>query len=796
MLSTLLKGGTPADLKRSDGKMAVDLARAQRSGRMLKCLQDFGVATAAPAAEVALDNGSLTPWPTPMDSEVDAAAALATAEAAQTKKHGEPEPPIDKAFTRPSQSSRVVMARGTDGKPLDLLMTKVDLKRGPCPQNVFYRMQVIHELNQDNFFLFTQWGMIGQRGQFQTTPFESLAKATAEFLKIFKSKAGNDWNDRSNFEQKHLKYLLHELKYPTVGVKDVLNMAKWKRLPAKLTPVPLRRLLNVGSGQQLLANALQETQVEQPLGALKMQPLAAARALLDRIKVVLQQRMEWQLKSEPNGDELQTIMDELASASARLFELIPQQNFSHSRVQPIADMRTWKLWRHKLEITDDITCAARLLLGAQAKISTMSPVDYLYSAMGIRAEPLAADSEELHLLERYINRSAPGECKLFSGEGALPLKEKEEPKTPAEVEAQLPRWQALQDAVCYTDARCDVKQHHAGVAAVAGGTFKEYASQGGAICVRQPTQSRPALWVQTIVDGSPALVKLSDRERASNVAAVYRMDRKGEEQRAGGETATLLFHGSGVANALSILSGGLRVKPPGAAQAGSAFGHGLYFANAYTKSSGYSPGHNGVGLMLLCEVALGKELASQQFGFSQTVIDARVAVAKQKLGLPKDASPADHPALKERIDAITQEAAHMEVDDISGTECDSFHFLSSAAPDPQGSVVHPDGYHVPCGEVVMRNAGQRGPIAGNNATDELIVYDTSKVRLRYVLEIRNQKEIFADVPKPKDDEGDEGDAGAGSPAGPGGPGDGDVHMGDVESDEEDEDKDESGSDDE
>ena len=49
--------------------------------------------------------------------------------------------PVDKAFSKPAANSRAAVALGRDGQPLDLVMTKVDLKKGFFGQNVFYRMQ-------------------------------------------------------------------------------------------------------------------------------------------------------------------------------------------------------------------------------------------------------------------------------------------------------------------------------------------------------------------------------------------------------------------------------------------------------------------------------------------------------------------------------------------------------------------------------------------------------------------------------------------------------------------------------
>ena len=73
---------------------------------------------------------------------------------------------------------------------------------------------------------------------------------------------------------------------------------------------------------------------------------------------------------------------------------------------------------------------------------------------------------------------------------------------------------------------------------------------------------------------------------------------------------TLLWHGSRIINIASILSQGLKIAPPEASAIGCSFGKGLYFADVFEKSAGYCFAHqsNNIGLVLLCEVALGNSL--------------------------------------------------------------------------------------------------------------------------------------------------------------------------------------------
>lgn len=95
------------------------------------------------------------------------------------------------------------------------------------------------------------------------------------------------------------------------------------------------------------------------------------------------------------------------------------------------------------------------------------------------------------------------------------------------------------------------------------------------------------------------------------IIQVFKVKRHGEEERF--ETfrnlhnRKLLWHGSRRSNFAGILSQGLRIAPPEAPVTGYMFGKGIYFADMVSKSANYcftGPANN-IGLMLLCDVALG-----------------------------------------------------------------------------------------------------------------------------------------------------------------------------------------------
>lgn len=174
---------------------------------------------------------------------------------------------------------------------------------------------------------------------------------------------------------------------------------------------------------------------------------------------------------------------------------------------------------------------------------------------------------------------------------------------------------------------------------------------------------------------------------------LFEADRAGEEERfkkfADDKNRMLLWHGSRLTNWMGILSQGLRIAPPEAPVSGYMFGKGVYFADMVSKSANYcfARRENPRAVMLLCEVALGKcnELLQANYHADQ---------------LPKD--------------------------------CLSTHGLGKTAPDPAGMKTLSGGLKVPMGRGIATD------VSGSLRYNEFIVYDTSQIRMRYLMEVEFQ----------------------------------------------------------
>ena len=141
----------------------------------------------------------------------------------------------------------------------------------------------------------------------------------------------------------------------------------------------------------------------------------------------------------------------------------------------------------------------------------------------------------------------------------------------------------------------------------------------------------------------------------------------------------LLWHGTRLANAVGIISRGLCLNPTGVYTTGKMFGNGLYFANSSTKSANYMGITNGVGIMFLCEVALGN--------------------------------------MYERIacEYITELPSGKHSTKGLGTQT------------PEENNIKLNGIKVPIGKLVNSN------VSSSLNYDEFIVYDQTQVKLKYIV---------------------------------------------------------------
>ncbi|RCH89506.1 hypothetical protein CU098_003095 [Rhizopus stolonifer] len=162
----------------------------------------------------------------------------------------------------------------------------------------------------------------------------------------------------------------------------------------------------------------------------------------------------------------------------------------------------------------------------------------------------------------------------------------------------------------------------------------------------------------------------------------------------------LLWHGSRIGNFMGILKQGLRASPRTSSSNGALLGNGIYFADTFKKSLGYSNDTYGQSsspfrIMLLCEVALG----SNQGKMKQT--------------------PSEE---YEMHDSVKGEGANI--------------------PDPSNALYDSNGVCIPFGPCISNtNIQVTGNHGFNNVSlnyNEYAVYNEDRVKIRYLLILREK----------------------------------------------------------
>jgi hypothetical protein len=203
--------------------------------------------------------------------------------------------------------------------------------------------------------------------------------------------------------------------------------------------------------------------------------------------------------------------------------------------------------------------------------------------------------------------------------------------------------------------------------------------------------------IKTYIDNTTNVdnnVYQRDQWKISNI---FKIQRKGEAEMINTfkdvPNHYLLFHGSMMFNFIGILSQGLKIAPPEAPTTGYMFGKGVYFADMFDKSFNYSArGYKQQDsyLMLMCEVVLGK---SKELYQSEYV---------EKL---------EHPY-------------------------HSVKGLGRRGPGYKHTIVLPNGVKIPYGPVINYHEGiveRQSKLQLQH--NEFIVYNTSQIRMRYIVQI-------------------------------------------------------------
>ncbi|KAH9523062.1 hypothetical protein Btru_065649 [Bulinus truncatus] len=293
--------------------------------------------------------------------------------------------------------------------PYDVTLSKVDVTQGVWGMYNFYKMQIIHQTAKNIYILFTRWGRIGDRGQYQHTPFQTLQEAAKEFCKIFRSKTGNDWNNLNKFQNQPKKYRLMP-KPEKVHKQHKVECTLDSNVLSKL-PEPITDLLTEMSSVNMLESSVKEIGLNEdfmPFGRMKRETLLEARRILTDISELIEKVTKLRNHLTPDVHvEYQTNCEEIAKLTNEYYHLIPIYGFENDTIQPISEKKMLREHTKLLADLMDLQVASNILLGANLRKAEINPLDYIYGSLDCRIQPLLEDDSETQLILTNIYASVP-----------------------------------------------------------------------------------------------------------------------------------------------------------------------------------------------------------------------------------------------------------------------------------------------------------------------------------------------------------------------------------------------------
>jgi predicted DNA-binding WGR domain protein len=302
-------------------------------------------------------------------------------------------------------------------EPYDVRLTKTDVTYGIYGLYNFYRMQIIKHKSKNNlYFLFTRWGRIGDEGQYQLTPYSTLEECRKEFLKVFREKTGNAWKDTNQFETKPKKYTLIQLneremhKHSSVPIDFNRLQSDQQHLASKLQSTMYKNFLKILINRQAIRTNIDKTQLDiewMPVSQLKRETLEKARDLLMKLKKTIERKQELTLemqkgKTIERQNEMKNILESIYKYTNEYYTIIPLQGYSDEKLKIIDDENLLKNQEKILDDLRELELAYKILLGAQANLKTISPLDYLYKSMNCQFEAMNNNDIDSQLILRYI----------------------------------------------------------------------------------------------------------------------------------------------------------------------------------------------------------------------------------------------------------------------------------------------------------------------------------------------------------------------------------------------------------
>lgn len=272
--------------------------------------------------------------------------------------------------------------------------------------NKFYVIQALQSDSGGQYYCWTRWGRVGERGQFKLMPCPTMAAAISVFDKKFNEKTGNHFSLVKNgapFQPRSGKYTMIEIDYGNDKDDEAEDAAKKVKKEAEAKPEAeskldkrVQDLIKLIFDMKMMESVMKELEFDckkQPLGKLTKDQIKKGYEVLTEIEA------EMKKKSPAHS--------RLVELTNRFYTLIPH-NFGRVRPPVINSSEMLKKKMQMLEALADIEIAAHIVEETGKDNSEfVNQLDANYAKLHTDIVPVETDSEEYKLIARYVKNSHP-----------------------------------------------------------------------------------------------------------------------------------------------------------------------------------------------------------------------------------------------------------------------------------------------------------------------------------------------------------------------------------------------------
>ena len=313
---------------------------------------------------------------------------------------------------------------------------------------LFYKMQIIFDIDKKLYILWNRWGRIGEIGAYQRTSYINYNDIVKEFKKIFKQKTKNDWEDINNFKHVKGKFQLQKLNKVSFNYKELLDFNILNKLNDLYNSMvsdenintkdlvllkTIKNLSDKSMYHQLIQGSYYKTF---NIYKLNQDTINNARDILKDISSTIKDinLTKNKLKSIKNNmhneisvessktnvltNDLYTLYYKCIELSSRYYELIPNSSLANTEINPINNKYNLNKEFEFLFDLDNVEKAIKLLISVQINIdknSYFDPYSYIKSCLNINMTPLTICDTEYKIINKLIaNNKLDNNMSIYS----------------------------------------------------------------------------------------------------------------------------------------------------------------------------------------------------------------------------------------------------------------------------------------------------------------------------------------------------------------------------------------------